>query len=54
MAGRTTSDPKETTIKLRVNEDMRNHIEKKSKLKSITMSEYIRELIRKDIIASKR
>lgn len=46
---RSSSDPKETTVKLRLNEDMRNHIEKSAKSKSITMSEYMRELIRKDM-----
>ena len=45
MAGRTTTDPKETTLKLRLNEDMRTFVEKSSKRKSITMSEYIRNLI---------
>ena len=54
MAGRTTNDPKETTIKLRINDDMRNHIEKKSKSKSITMSEYVRNLIRKDMSTFQR
>lgn len=45
---RYTSDPKETTLKLRLNEEMRSHIEKKSKQKGISMSEYMRELILKD------
>lgn len=52
--GRQTNDPKETTIKLRINDDMRNHIEKKSKSKSITMSEYVRNLIRKDMSTFQR
>lgn len=47
---RSSSDPKETTIKLRLNEDMRKHIEKSAKKKYITMSEYIRQLIRSDMI----
>lgn len=42
---RCSNDPKETTIKLRINEEMRNHIEKSAKNKSISMSEYIRNLI---------
>ena len=46
---RPTSDPKETTIKVRINEDMKNHIEKMAKRKCISMSEYMRELIQKDI-----
>ena len=46
---RVTVDPKESTIKLRLNDDMRQHIEKQSKSHSISMSEYIRNLIQKDI-----
>lgn len=46
---RYSNDPKETTIKLRINDLMRNHVEKSSKQKGTTMSEYIRELIRKDM-----
>lgn len=49
MAGRTTIDPKETTLKLRLNEDMRNFVEKSAKRKGITMSEYIRNLIHCDM-----
>lgn len=47
--GRQTSDPKETTVKLRLNEDMRKHIEQSSKRKAVTMSEYIRQLIKNDM-----
>lgn len=46
---RYSTDPKETTVKLRINDDMRNHIEKSSKRKGQSMSEYIRELIRRDM-----
>ena len=46
---RYSTDPKETTIKLRINDDMRNHIEKSAKRKGYSMSEYIREIIKKDI-----
>lgn len=46
---RYSTDPKETTIKLRINEDMRSHIEKSAKRKGQSMSEYIRQLIKKDI-----
>lgn len=49
MAGRTTTDPKETTLKLRINEEMRNFVEKSANRKGITMSEYIRNLIRYDM-----
>lgn len=46
---RYSTDPKETTVKLRLNESMRNHIEKSAKAKSVSMSEYIRKLIQKDM-----
>ena len=46
---RTSSDPKENTIKLRLNDEMRKYIEKKSKKQDISMSEYIRKLIENDI-----
>ena len=46
---RISSDPKETTIKLRLNEDMRKHIEKSSKRANKSMSEYMRDLIVKDM-----
>lgn len=50
---RYSNDSKESTIKLRVNDDMRKYVEKRAKEKTITISEYIRELIRKDILDSK-
>lgn len=46
---RYSNDPKETTVKLRLNDAMRSHIEKSAKSKSISMSEYIRQLIQKDM-----
>lgn len=46
---RYSNDPKETTVKLRLNEDMRKHIEQSSKRKTVSMSEYIRQLIRNDM-----
>ena len=49
MAGRTTTDPKETTLKLRLNDEMRVHIEKSAKRKGISMSEYLRQLIYTDM-----
>ena len=49
MAGRTTTDPKETTLKLRLNDEMRTHIEKSAKRKGISMSEYLRQLSYTDI-----
>ena len=49
MAGRTTTDPKETTLKLRLNDEMRTHIEKSAKRKGTSMSEYLRQLIYTDM-----
>lgn len=46
---RTTSDPKTEKIKLRMNEDMKNHIEKYASSSGVTLSEYIRDLISKDM-----
>lgn len=47
---RTTSDPKSEKIKLRLNTDMKAHINKYSSKQGISLSEYIRELIRQDMI----
>ncbi len=46
---RTSSDPKNEKIKLRLNEYMKSHIDKSAKKDGISVSEYIRELIRKDM-----
>lgn len=46
---RTTSDPKTEKIKLRLNEDLKAHILKCAEEEGITISEYIRELIRQDM-----
>ncbi len=46
---RTSSDLKNEKIKLRLNEEMKNHIEKYSSKEGITISEYVRELIRQDM-----
>lgn len=46
---RTSVDPKTTTLKLRLNEDMRRHVETKANRSSVPISEYIRELIKKDM-----
>ncbi len=48
-SGRPTLDKKEQTIKLRINDDMRSWIERMSCAEGISMSEYIRELIRRDM-----
>lgn len=46
---RTTSEPKTEKIKLRLTEELKNHAQKCADIKNITLSEYIRELIRQDI-----
>ena len=46
---RYSNDPKETTVKLRLNDAMRSHIEKSAKAKSVSMSEYLRQLIQNDM-----
>ena len=46
---RYSTDPKDTTVKLRLNLEMKNHIVKKSKSVGISVSEYIRNLIKKDM-----
>lgn len=47
--GRPTVDKKETTLKLRLNDDMREHIENRSKRNRVSMSEYLRGLIKADM-----
>ena len=46
---RTTSDPKNDNIKLRLNEELKNHVERCADKEGISLSEYIRELIRQDM-----
>lgn len=46
---RTTSDPKTEKIKLRMNEDLKSHVLKYADKDGISLSEYIRELIRRDM-----
>lgn len=45
---RTTSDPKDKNIKLRLGDDLKAFVDKISVKKGISVSEYIRELIRQD------
>lgn len=47
---RTSSDPKNEKIKLRLNGVMKNHINKSADKEGVSLSEYIRELIRQDMI----
>lgn len=44
-SGRPTMDKKESTIKLRINEDMRSWVERNADREKISMSEYLRKLI---------
>lgn len=46
---RTTSDPKNEKIKLRLNEELKNHIQRYADKEGVSLSEYIRELIRQDM-----
>lgn len=48
-SGRPTDDKKESTLKLRLNDDMRSHIENMANRDGISMSEYLRNLIKKDM-----
>ena len=45
---RTTSDPKNEKIKLRLNEELKNHVQRYADKQGVSLSEYIRELIRQD------
>ena len=47
--GRPTVDKKEQTLKLRLNDEMREWIEEQSAREGVSMSEYIRELISADM-----
>jgi len=48
-AGRPTLDKKSQTLKLRLNDEMRDWVEECACDKGVSMSEYIRELIRDDM-----
>ena len=47
--GRPTTDKKEQTLKLRLNDDMRTWVERAAAAEGISMSEYIRWLIEADM-----
>lgn len=47
--GRVTTDPKESTLHLRLNDFQKRMLEEKSNKQGISMSQYIRNLIDKDI-----
>lgn len=46
---RTTSDPKNEKVKIRLNGEMKAHLDKHSAKEGISLSEYIRELIKQDM-----
>ena len=52
-AGRPTMDKKDQTLKLRLNDEMRSWVERCSDRDGISMSEYIRELIKSDMASRK-
>ena len=47
--GRPTSDKKGESIRIRLNEDMRQYVERKSKATGKSISEIFREYIAKDM-----
>ena len=53
MRGRPTNEPKQVNIKVRVTEEMLEHIKCYSEKEDRNVSEYIRQLIRKDINAKR-
>lgn len=46
---RTTTDKKENIIRIRLNDDMYSYLTRKSERNNSNISEYIRELIRRDM-----
>jgi predicted DNA-binding protein len=48
-AGRYTDDKKDSTVKLRLSGDMREQLEDKARHGSVSISEYIRNLIAEDL-----
>lgn len=46
---RTTPDPKTEKLKLRLNEELKSHIEESANREGVSLSEYVRELIRWDM-----
>lgn len=46
---RTTDDKKDNIIRIRLNDTLNKHVQKMSSIKNITISEYIRSLITKDM-----
>lgn len=46
---KTTDDPKEHTIRVRVNDDMHRYLIETSNKHGSTVSEYVRDMIRRDM-----
>lgn len=46
---KTTDDPKEHTIRVRVNDDMHRYLIETSNRHGSTVSEYVRDMIRRDM-----
>lgn len=46
---RTTSDPKPNNLKVRLNDDMTEYLQRQSAKRGLSMSEYVRELIEQDM-----
>ena len=51
---RPTDDRKGETIRLRVNEEMRLYLERQASKTAQSVSEYVRQLIRKDMMTKKK
>ena len=47
--GRPTLDRKGTSINLRLNEELKEHVERMALIHGISVSEYIRQLIQNDM-----
>lgn len=45
---RTTTDKKDHVIKIRVNDETKDYLERRAKQSSATVSEYVRQVIEKD------
>ena len=50
---RTTSDPKDSTVKVRLNEEMSRYLSETAAKRGESVSSYLRELIRRDMMSEK-
>lgn len=46
---RTTEDPKENTIRVRVNDEMREYLKTRANANRETVSEYVRQVLLRDM-----